>query len=117
MRKHAVELTVKPAGPTAFDVEWKTLSDVISDGGTRFLVTHSSQFADDIEFFDNNNATLTGLNECASYVITVRRYRGHDKNNVTFGPPSSAIAFTSHNSREYKTILRVSTRPNNLTLT
>lgn len=97
-QNHVVKLTVKPVGPTEFNVEWRLLPDV--NDSIYYLLTYSTEHTNDVKFTSSNNFTLTELIECTAYTITVRCSYGVNKN--MFGPFSSSIAMTSHNSRMYE---------------
>lgn len=91
-------MTVKPIGPTAFNVEWRLLPDV--NASIYYLLTYFTQNTNDVKFTSSNNLTLAELTECTAYTIIVRCSYGVNEN--MFGSFSSSSALTSHNSRKYK---------------
>jgi len=96
--RRVIKLTIDPISPTAFYAEWRLLPDI--DGSVHYSVMYSTQLYTDVKLTSGNNLTLTGLIECAAYIITVRCSYHVAGENVFGGPFTSTVASTSHIFRE-----------------
>lgn len=70
------------------------------DRNVNYSLTYSTQLNTGVKLTSGNNLTLTGLIECAAYIITVMSLYYEAGENAFDGPFTSTVASTSHTSRE-----------------
>ncbi|XP_022183704.1 phosphatidylinositol phosphatase PTPRQ isoform X1 [Myzus persicae] len=92
--RRVIKLTIDPISPTAFYAEWRLLPDV--EGSVNYSLMYSTQLSTEVKLTNGNNLTLTGLIECAAYIITVRCSYYVAGENVFGGLFTSTVATTSH---------------------
>lgn len=98
-QRRVIKLTIDHISPTAFYAEWKLLPEL--NESVNYSLTYSTQLYTEIKLTSGNNLTLTGLIECAAYIITVRcLYYGSGENAFSGPLFTSTVASTSHTFRE-----------------
>ncbi|KAL4108189.1 hypothetical protein QTP88_018430 [Uroleucon formosanum] len=96
-QRRVIKLTIDSISPTAFYAEWRLLPDI--DRNVNYSLTYSTQLNTEVKLTSGNNLTLTGLIECAAYIITVMSLYYEAGENAFGGPFTSTVASTSHTSQ------------------